>query len=787
MKACMHNMGKKLFHFLGSIPFALMLIAAAAAIALVGTILESKTDSHAFACYYTYENIIFIALLYGFFLNILISALRRFPFKLKHIPFLITHCGLLMVIAGQLVKKQYGTQGVLSIVEGGASDEILMPHSYALAVESKHSSQGKNNIHYFAFQPQFTRYSQLKSTSSGTPQHLKITLLNYAPNIKETLESWVKGQHFSILGVEPLKIEQAPISTEVKSTAFKVQAQLPGTKAIRWNLKGLETDAIGAFAKQFYSDHISVHLKESASERIITTVSLRQLLQEGTNTPFGTATGELQLEFTPQASITRAELSIQLKAESHTSVIRIPLYGPEALLNIYPQDFLGKAPITFDLSAEATLLLLQNPSKELLFFGWTPSGEIITKSLSDGLESTLMAFDEGFSGYSRELKFTFHASRQQRELERLEALQHQLKAAHGQNLSPPLQLLRAASINCGVDFPTTACDFLSTWNAHGGWLHAAKAPVSENTLQALAAINWDAVPPAIYQGCSWTVHLFDRLEALLEKGENIWTILEAKGYPLSLFSNGEHDMDAKTIFQKLTQHMFGMSGALKDVSDGRMQDSKGLQHNLRLLSAYFRAYEMHLSEIPYKEALPSEHVTLETSIVPHHLSLPREKKLENETPAVLLRVEDGHERELISLSYDTHASRLKWPVLGGKYLLRFQPMVQKIPHHLRLREARQITYADSPQPYSYESDLLIRENKARKEIEKTISMNVVHETKDGYRLYLANISKTSEGALKRVQIIVNQDPAKYTLTYFGGAITVLGILLLFWLQPYRKR
>ena len=55
-------------------------------------------------------------------------------------------------------------------------------------------------------------------------------------------------------------------------------------------------------------------------------------------------------------------------------------------------------------------------------------------------------------------------------------------------------------------------------------------------------------------------------------------------------------------------------------------------------------------------------------------------------------------------------------------------------------------------------------------------MNNVYETKDGYRFYLANMTPES----KQAQLIVNHDPVKYILTYPGGVILALGIILLFW-------
>jgi len=55
----------------------------------------------------------------------------------------------------------------------------------------------------------------------------------------------------------------------------------------------------------------------------------------------------------------------------------------------------------------------------------------------------------------------------------------------------------------------------------------------------------------------------------------------------------------------------------------------------------------------------------------------------------------------------------------------------------------------------------------------------VYETWDGTRFYLSNITPKDESAAKTVQITVNRDPAKYFLTYPGGCVLALGIVLLF--------
>ncbi len=130
----------KLFHFLGSVYFAIVLIALSILFILAGTLLESWSDSHAFAAAFTYSNPLFQLLLWLYFVNILFAALRRLPFKASHIPFLLTHAGLLMILAGCLAKGYLGLQGSMGLTEGCSSSELFIRSQYAVTVETPDAS-----------------------------------------------------------------------------------------------------------------------------------------------------------------------------------------------------------------------------------------------------------------------------------------------------------------------------------------------------------------------------------------------------------------------------------------------------------------------------------------------------------------------------------------------------------------------------------------------------------------------------------------------------------------------
>lgn len=101
----------------------------------MGTFYESNMGSHEKALW-IYDHIFFQALLIGYFINILLSALRRFPFKKQHIPFLITHLGLLMIISGIFFKNIFGIQSHMMLLEGSSTSEVLLDNKKAVIAET---------------------------------------------------------------------------------------------------------------------------------------------------------------------------------------------------------------------------------------------------------------------------------------------------------------------------------------------------------------------------------------------------------------------------------------------------------------------------------------------------------------------------------------------------------------------------------------------------------------------------------------------------------------------------
>jgi len=207
---------KKIFSFLASIYFALFLILSTIVLVTLATFIESYSKSHLLAAAVVYQNPLFTLLLWGYFVNILFSALKRFPFKRRHIPFLITHAGLLMVLAGCLLKSYFGLQGQMTLLEGESSSHIVIPKSYALQIEDR------TNIYQSPIHK--------KSKRIATKSALSIELIEWRQHCEPIVLSWIKKGGLDLFGYPsiPLTVfdkESPPTGLNTpECTFFSLQA-----------------------------------------------------------------------------------------------------------------------------------------------------------------------------------------------------------------------------------------------------------------------------------------------------------------------------------------------------------------------------------------------------------------------------------------------------------------------------------------------------------------------------------------------------------------------------------
>lgn len=107
---------KSLFQFLCSLKLAVVVLIVISIALTAGTLLESKFDTPT-AKFWVYQAWWFRAVLLLLGIEITCVALSRLPWKKKHIPFVMAHVGIVMLLVGSYLTQVYGLDGNLLVSE----------------------------------------------------------------------------------------------------------------------------------------------------------------------------------------------------------------------------------------------------------------------------------------------------------------------------------------------------------------------------------------------------------------------------------------------------------------------------------------------------------------------------------------------------------------------------------------------------------------------------------------------------------------------------------------------
>lgn len=465
---------KRIYHFLGSIYLAIFLIATVAFFVVAGTFIESTTDSHRFAARLTYGNPVFGLLLWLFFVNILFAALRRWPFQYKHVPFLITHCGLLMILGGLLVKSYYGTQGSMGIIEGGASQDIFLPDTYVVSVEKRDPDNPFKTVQrYFELSRGIlgSISQKIKDQDTFDPDFpdLSIRLATYEPNSKEKLNTWFKEGKAIISGIEPINVSSWNGSTQYLPVSARIK--LPSEEV--WDIIALHTDNIVEAAKLCYLQGLEITLRDNQTHKVVYQGHLSDLFKTPLVREDLTAIGNLHFNYSPLKGFEspKLEFTFTLKGQKLKEHVSVPLDRMDILMD--------RTSIGIDIYRKPVLLLIEDEQEDIYFFAFDPYGQAAAESFRKDNVSTMIVYDQGFGGYAVQFKLPFQAyprSRQDRYDAQLHYLAIQLRKGlnDSNTLAPPLRLLYDACQKSKTDFVDCSLAFLSDWDKTNAWIYPQK-------------------------------------------------------------------------------------------------------------------------------------------------------------------------------------------------------------------------------------------------------------------------------------------------------------------------
>src|SRR5205085_5589616 len=119
--------------FFASLKLAVVLLAVLIVAAITGTIYESSFDAKV-ARAYVYGAPWFNVWLTLLATNLAVSAFSRWPWRKHHVAFLVTHLGIITLLAGSLIGRIFGTEGSITLFKGDPPTNRLLVDEHQLRI-----------------------------------------------------------------------------------------------------------------------------------------------------------------------------------------------------------------------------------------------------------------------------------------------------------------------------------------------------------------------------------------------------------------------------------------------------------------------------------------------------------------------------------------------------------------------------------------------------------------------------------------------------------------------------
>ena len=179
-------MARELLAWLASTKLAVVLLIAIALVLAVATMVEAQ-QGREYIQWYVYRAPWFAALLALLGLNIFAATLARFPWRRGHRGFLVTHAGVLLLLAGAMATFWAGTEGQL-ILEEGQSAHTIVAGDYS---RLRTAWAGQHDLpHDFIFEPGPTDWPAGTTLKLHEQSGIRLEVLKFYRHARAD-EQWV--------------------------------------------------------------------------------------------------------------------------------------------------------------------------------------------------------------------------------------------------------------------------------------------------------------------------------------------------------------------------------------------------------------------------------------------------------------------------------------------------------------------------------------------------------------------------------------------------------------------
>jgi cytochrome c-type biogenesis protein CcsB len=198
---------RAVFRLLASLKLAVTLIVVLATVLAAATFVESDKGRD-YARWYFYTQDWFVGLLALLGVNILSATLIRFPWKPRQFGFVVTHCGLLTLLAGSIVTFNYGVDATISLEEGESGDHVTVRDLNRFSVQwAPTAGKPDRPVSQFIFTPGPVDWSQGQSLLLGEINSVKLRVTRFLAHARpgedwmaDAEERGVPAMKFSLYG-----------------------------------------------------------------------------------------------------------------------------------------------------------------------------------------------------------------------------------------------------------------------------------------------------------------------------------------------------------------------------------------------------------------------------------------------------------------------------------------------------------------------------------------------------------------------------------------------------------
>jgi len=169
-------------NFFASLKLAVVLLAVLIIAAIAGTIYESSFDAK-IARAYVYGAPWFNLWLTLLAANLAVSAFSRWPWRKHHVAFLVTHLGIITLLAGSLIGRIFGTEGSITLFKGDPPTDRLLVDEHQLRVHDLDGIVKGYPAEFLHHPPNPSHPRNLGKLASGA----QLSIVDYAPALDAKL------------------------------------------------------------------------------------------------------------------------------------------------------------------------------------------------------------------------------------------------------------------------------------------------------------------------------------------------------------------------------------------------------------------------------------------------------------------------------------------------------------------------------------------------------------------------------------------------------------------------